>query len=896
VVSLGSMPILRAATLARSFLVLLVAVLVLLSTQPVLAGNEGEARPILREPDRPYSVVAGDADASGVVQNPANLGYLAGFDAVVDLSWSGAATGRRGNGVGGFVAVPLPWQILSVGAGLQYMWRTQINPSNELDQRDDPYGKFTIAIALPLMRWVPGLSIGVDYSRLFSPNNQLAHGANQVELAIAWRANRFITIAVVARSLNAPRLGLPGAQVASPAVLDPEIALRPLGDRRFEMAFGMRTRFVGGPSEVTSPHNLQPRGRVLFGGPGFRVFAEAERLSYFAVSEVAPFSALRLGAGVEFDTPHFGAALAGNFGAGNRDFLGPVQGLGVRLRFSRQRYDPSLPLRVRKVTRLSLAGKSDDEDLAELLVTLDELAARGGSVVLVETAGTGFGFAQLEELREGLRRLQDAEGKVVVYLEGGSLRHYFVAALADRIIAHPQRSLEIVGLSTQTFYWADLLERLGAKAEFVRIAEYKGTPEQFMRMGPSEPVEQATQVLLTDTWNHVVRMIGRDRGRDPAVVSGWIDQAPWQPADAYTRGLVDALAWPDQLDVALEDWLGRRVRIEAPSSAPVREGQWGKPAHVAVLHVVGTIVDGESLRIPLLGTELAGATTLVETIAALREDNAVKAVVVRIDSRGGSVAASVRIVRELVLLRESGKPVVVSIGSVGTSGGYLVATAGSYIYADATSTVGGIGVFQPKIDLSGVLDKFGASVTILAIGDRATLRSWWKPYDEHEREAVLAGLQASYDRFIERVAQARAMTPEQADALARGRVWSGVRAIEVGLVDRYGGMTEASDRAARMAGMTGIPELRHYPPAPSLLTRLERLWGLQLPIQLGLAGQGRAGGSEPDLAMALDPLGARALQFGDPLLRTLALLPAPLWLNESPEPLALGPSLVEIID
>jgi protease-4 len=886
------MPTLRAGPLARSLLVLLVATVMLLSAGRVRAGNDGEARPILREPDRPYSVVAGDADASGVVQNPANLGYLAGFDAVLDLSWSAAASGRRGNGFGAFVAVPLPWQILSLGAGLQYMWRTQVDPSNELDQRDDPYGKFSLALALPLMRWAPGLSIGVNYSRLFSPDNQLAHGANQVELALAWRANRFVTLALVARSLNAPRLGLPGAQVASPVVLDPELALRPFGDRRLELAFGMRTRFAGGPAEVTSPHNLQPRGRVLVGGPGFRVFAEAERLSYFVESEVAPLSAVRLSAGVEFDTPHFGAALAGNFGAGARDFFGPVQGLAARLRFSRQRYDPSLPVRVRKVTRLSLAGKSDDEDLAELLAILDELAAREGSVVLVETAGTGFGFAQLEELREGLRRLQAAEGKVVVYLEGGSLRHYFVAALADRIIAHPQRSLEIVGLSTQTFYFADLLERLGAKAEFVRIAEYKGTPEQYMRMGPSEPVEEATQLLLTDTWNHVVRTIGRDRGHDPAVVARWIDRAPWQPEPARARGLVDALAWPDELDAALEDWLGRRVRIEPPSRAPVREGQWADPAHVAVLHVTGTIADGESLRIPLLGTELAGATTLTRTIADLREDGSVKAVVVRIDSRGGSVAASVRIARELELLRESGKPVVVSIGRVCTSGGYLVATAGSYIYADATSTVGGIGVFQPKIDLSGVLDKFGASVAILAIGDRATLRSWWKPYDEHEREVVLAGLQASYDRFIERVAKARAMTPEAADALARGRVWSGVRAIEVGLVDRYGGMIEASDRAARMAGMTGIPEIRHYPAAPSLLTRLERLWGLRLPIQL--AGQGQ--GSEPDLAMALDPLGARALQFGDPLVRTLSLLPAPLWLSESPEPLALGPALVEVVD
>lgn len=869
---------------------LLALALALAGTQ-AWAGNEGEARSLLREPDRPYGVVAGDADASGVVQNPANLGYLAGLDVILDLSWSAAASGRRGNGIGAFVAVPLPWKILALGTGVQYLWRTQVSPSNEPGRRDDGYGKFTLALALPLMRWAPGLSIGVNYSRLFSPTNQFAQGANQVELALAFRANRFVTLALVGRNLNAPRLGPTMAELPSPVVLDPELALRPFGDRRLELAFGMRTRFVGGPEEVLVPHRLQPRGRIMVGGPGFRAFAEAERLTYFTAVDTSPISALRLAAGIEFDTPHFGAALAGNFGAGGRGFLEPVQGLAMRVRLSRQRYAPSVPVRPRKVVRLALAGLDDDVELAALLVQLDELRVRGGAVVLVETSGMGFGFAQLEELREALRRIRDSHGKVVVYLEGGSLRHYFVAASADRIVAHPQRGLDIVGLSVQTFYWADLLDELGAQAEFVRIAEYKGAPEQYMRMGPSEPVEQAATTLLTDTWNHVVRLIGRDRGHDVAIVSDFVDAGPWQPGDALRSGFVDALAWPDELDAELEAWLGRRVRIEAPASAPVHEGQWGEPAHVALLHVQGTIVEGESLRVPLLGIDLAGAATLVRTIAELREASAVKGVVVRIDSRGGSVSASNKIAHELDRLRESGKPVVISIGRVGTSGAYLLATAGDYIYADATSSVGGIGVFQPKIDLSGVLERFGADVSILSIGDKATLRSWWKPYSDEEREAVLAGLQASYDRFLERVALARAMTPEQADVRARGRVWSGARAIEEGLVDRYGGILEAGDRAARMAGMLGTPPLRDYPAKPGLLTRLERLWGLRLPIQLGASGAG-----EPDLALALDGLGARGPMLGDPLTRTLARVPASLWLGEVAEPQAIAPAWIEIVD
>jgi protease-4 len=198
---------------------------------------------------------------------------------------------------------------------------------------------------------------------------------------------------------------------------------------------------------------------------------------------------------------------------------------------------------------------------------------------------------------------------------------------------------------------------------------------------------------------------------------------------------------------------------------------------------------------------------------------------------------------------------------------------------------------MPKIDLSGFLEKVSVNVDILAIGDRATLRSWWKPYSDDERAATLAGLQASYNRFIERVAAARAMAPEAADAVARGRIWSGARAIEVGLVDRYGGMHEAVDRAAHMAGLQrrggeGVM-IAHYPAPPTLLQRVRTLFGLSIPLPLGSAGADAGIGG-------IDPMTGRALSFADPVLRVLRLLPASMWLSAGPEALALGPCEVEI--
>lgn len=857
------------------------------------AGNGGEARSLLREPDRPYGVVAGEADASAVVQNPANLAYLRGLNSILDFTFNAPASGRRGNGLGLFVALPLPLEIVAFGVGVQGIWRQQVSEGvGTTPTADEAFGKFSFAASVPLMRWAPGLAVGFHYARLFSASNALVQGVNQFDLALSWRANRFLALGLVARNLNAPRLPQAGRM---PAVLDPELALRPLGSPSLEFAFGMRTRFGADATQRIQGFPLEPRGRVLVGSRGLRVYAEIERLAYFTETDTDPFDAIRLSAGLQFDAPRVGVAAGPNFGLGTRTEDGP-HGASGRLRLSRERYTEVLEVRPRRVTRISLASKRSDRELAELVWIIDDLAQRRGGVILLELRGTGFRLAQLEEVREALLRFQAGGGKLVAYLEGGGVAHYFVASIADRIIAHPHQPLAITGFATRTFYWAELLERIGVKAELVRIAEYKGTPELFVRTGPSGPVAEANRTLLTDIWNHTVRLIGRARARDPAVVSGWIDAAPWQPKEARKRGIVDDLAFADELDPKLEAWLGRSVRIEAPPKTPARPSDWRDPAHVAVLHIEGSLVVGESALVPLLGVALAGSKTLTREIIELREDRDVKAVVVRIDSRGGSLLASEQIVRELDLLRAR-KPVVISMGTVASSGGYYIATGGQYIFANATTATGSIGVFMFKLDLSGLLSKVGVNVELLAIGDRATLRSWWKPYSDDERGATMAGLQASYDRFIDRVAEARAMTPKAADDLARGRVWSGARAIEVGLVDRYGGMHEAVDRAARMAELPGsrtTVTIRHYPAPPTLIERIRAVFGLNIGLPLGAGSGSGFGLGVGERGLSLDPLSGQALGFADPVVRTLRLLPASLWLSAGPEALALGPCSVEI--
>jgi protease IV len=260
----------------------------------------------------------------------------------------------------------------------------------------------------------------------------------------------------------------------------------------------------------------------------------------------------------------------------------------------------------------------------------------------------------------------------------------------------------------------------------------------------------------------------------------------------------------------------------------------------------------------------------------------VRAVVVRINSGGGSVDASDAIARELDLTRKE-KPVVISMGNNCASGGYYIATGGQYIYADATTTTGSIGIFHPKIDVSGTLEKLGVTIDRFEFGDRAGLRSWLKPYTEDERDAAQRSIDASYEEFTTRVARVRSMSADEVDAVARGRVWSGVRAIDVGLVDAYGGLREAIMRARAIAGLR-LDEgaVVVLPKKPGILANIRAILGFQLPNPFNTEGAARATQNRFAVGTAM------SLALPPAIVKALRHLPVNLWLVESPAALALA--------
>ncbi len=862
--------------------------------------SEGATRAVTRDAERPYTVVAGEGDGSSTVVNPANLGYLNAVNGVVDLGWTVRDARRRGSGVGAFVGVPIPGArrarrlglggpALSLGFGYQYLSPLQPDdPVSEPDsptQVDSPYSKVTAAVSLPMMRWAPGLSLGLSYSRLVSVGNFHAN-AHLLDLGLGYHPSRFLALGLVAHTVNVPRTGPEdGNRYAQPFVLEPEVAVRPLGTPQVELAAGVRWAPSvpdDGPARLRT-FVAEPRARASVQFGPAKIFAQADVMRYLppVIDDAEARAAARITAGVEFIDSNFGIA-AGllTTAAGRRPFS--ADGGVTRIRLSAERYQ-GLEAAPRRVTRVRLSRHRGERGLWAVIQELEQAAEQQG-MVLIETRGVSFGWAQAEELREAIRRARLSGARVLAYLEGGGLRSYFVASAAETIIAHPNTNLSIVGMRVETFFFADLLAKLGASAEFVRIAEYKSVPESYDQSQPSPPSDRQRRQLHTDVWNHVLRVIAEDRGQDPRSVKRWIDAAPLRPQRAQRDGVVDRLAFPDELDEALETLLGRKVRIEEPPEQSFHQHDFGPRPRVAVLVIEGDISDSKSFEIPIVGRKVAGSVTLTKQIERLREDKNVKAVVVRCNTPGGSVKASDDIARELDLT-DAVKPVIVSMSDACASGGYYIATGGRFIFADATTKTGSIGMFYPKIDISGTLDKLGIEVDQITYGKHAAMRSWLKPYTDEERGAVLQSLQDGYALFTQRVGRARQMTLARVNDVARGRVWSGVRARQVGLVDRHGGLTDAVDRALAITSLDPTTvDVVFYPEEPSAVENLRRVFSFDIPFV-------RGGGTAFSEMRRMGGFG-----FSGTLLGVLGRLPVGLWLGDGPVPLALDDAVVVIDD
>lgn len=403
-----------------------------------------------------------------------------------------------------------------------------------------------------------------------------------------------------------------------------------------------------------------------------------------------------------------------------------------------------------------------------------------------QAAGALWG--QLQELRGALLDFRESGKPLTAYLEYGGPQEYYLASAASRIVLMPAGQLDITGLATHEVFLRGAFDKLGVFPDLLHIGEYKSASNTFTEKTFTPAHREATQALNRDWFNEIVRGIATGRNIAEADARRLLSEGPYLAEEAMAAGLVDALSYEDQIDD--EDPIRGTRRLEGDTYANAPGSSAFSSERIALLYATGTIASGKSS----LDGGVLGSDTFVEWVRKVRLDPSVRAIVVRVDSPGGSAIASEVMWRELMLAREV-KPLIVSMGDVAASGGYYIAVPGHAIVAQAGTITGSIGVVAGKYVLDGALGKMGIGIETVTDGGNAEIYSPFKPFSPVERAKVMDQMRKTYDLFVSRVAEGRERPVAEINAVAQGRVWTGYRAKELGLVDELGGL----DLAIRLA-------------------------------------------------------------------------------------------------
>jgi len=494
------------------------------------------------------------------------------------------------------------------------------------------------------------------------------------------------------------------------------------------------------------------------------------------------------------------------------------------------------------------------------------------SVLIVPTPVESPFWGKVQEIRDAVVDFKRSGKRISAYLEYAGEREYYLASAADRIYLMPTSNVDVTGVATYEVFLKGTLDKLGAQADFEKIGDYKTAPNQLTQTTFTPAHREMTESLTRDLYEQLVRAIADARKKPLEEIRALIDEGPFLPEAAVKAGLVDTLAYEDQLDD--HGAVSKTSTIEGERYARVRHTPPRGAPRVAVVYITGVINSGNGGFDPLNG-EVAGSTRLVKAIRSARADDSVRAIVVRIDSPGGSTIASDAIWRELTVTKNEKpeRPLVASMSDLAASGGYYVAMAAPQIVAQPATLTGSIGIFGGKFVTGGTFEKFGANIEAVTIGRNAGLESPERPFNDSERQKLREQIEYFYKGFIEKVAASRKMPVQRVDQLARGRVWTGAQARGHGLVDALGGLDRAVALAKERAGISPdtAVELVTYPARRTLAEMLiEQLTG---------------GGEDQQMEALLSMVGGlRATER-----QALGFLTAPARLFRPGEPLALMP-------
>jgi protease-4 len=441
----------------------------------------------------------------------------------------------------------------------------------------------------------------------------------------------------------------------------------------------------------------------------------------------------------------------------------------------------------------------------------------------VRAQGYASGPAALRELRDAIRRFKAESGKpVIAYNHVWTRREYYLCAGATHLYVNPFGQVDVTGLVAEPMFFAGALRKYGVEVQVTRAGKYKSAVEPYLLDRMSEASREQLQDLLGDLWEDWKGAVAGDRRLTPAAIQDFSDRRGQLPAEEARReGLVDGLETPDQVLDQLKELSGKQasdqdfpqIDMETYLRLPVPAKGRNR---IALVFAEGEIVDGGG-RLGQIGGE-----RMSRDLRKLRLDPEVKAIVLRVNSPGGSALASELIQREVILARKA-KPVVVSMGHLAASGGYWISTFGDRIFAEPTSITGSIGVFGLLPNIRKLANDHGVTFDRLQTSRLAGVESLARPKSAEELARIQEMVDLDYAQFLDRVAASRHMTRERVDAIAQGRVWSGRRALQLGLVDELGGIQAAIRYAARKARIEGDYRVDSPGEPRSTLERLLRM-------------------------------------------------------------------------
>ncbi len=654
------------------------------------------------------------------------------------------------------------------------------------------------ATAIPL---TPGFRAGLGY-RYGRMSNQ---SGGDYDLGFMLRPAPWLSAGGTVRNMGG---GVPG----DPRNYQVGLGWRPAGDR---VTVSLDTTWAEGQNIAAS----QPRlGAELEPFDGIFLRAEAAYDIGRAQALKDPVAGLSTRIGLGLATPRLDVGgLGGSINSPALDPKNPVVDGAAYVRFRESRgrafwhgAGEIVQLRLqgdlgpdRSALNL-IAGLAEKPPVASTLEVLEQAAkdpqVRGLAMTI---EGIGVSLADLQEVRDAVMRVRAAGKPVVAYLPAGGFLEMYLASAANRILISPVGALDFTGFAIEDLYVKGLLSKIGVKAEFVNTGPFKSAEESktLDHMSPANR-EQLTE-LLTDQFEQIVAAIAAGRRKTPDEIRAQVDRGILAGTEAMQVGLVDDFGNRDDIEAAASKLAGTSNLTDA-FKRPVRVRSW-LPPRIAVVYASGAIAEGDSGSDLFMGRTL-GSDTMSEALKEAREDSQIKAVVLRVDSPGGSVLASEAIRREIERTRLA-KPVIVSMGGVAASGGYWIACGTDKVLADPGTITGSIGVIVGKYSVEELLKKNDINVEAVSKGRFAGLGSPFHTLTTDERALLQSTADFTYARFLELVSHARKIPQTRVKELAGGRVYTGSRALQLGLIDREGGLIAALEEARISAGIAQSAEI-----------------------------------------------------------------------------------------